>query len=143
MAPAARRISSLSRSALPEVTQHFAIREYDSIHTPEWAAVLGRYQNDSDFIPDFQRILVPAAVDQPGRIGLFREPMDHFAFIVFNVELQPAMWIGPHPFRDGPLEGKFLRAVERRVAVVREQGNCSDQNDLQPKRAPRHAHFSQ
>ena len=111
---------SLARSAFSEVAQHLAIGENHSIDAAHRLAIFGRDQNDRHVIPDLQRIFVPAAVDQPRRIGFFREPVSYFALIVLNVEFEPAVRVRPHPLGDDALQSKLLTRVECRVPMVRE-----------------------
>jgi hypothetical protein len=49
--------------------------------------------------------------------------MYHLALIIFDIELNEAMRIGPKPFRHASLHSKFFFGLERRVAVVCEHWN--------------------
>ena len=95
-----------------------AIGEHDFEDASGRIAVLDGLDGDGDLVAGLEAAHAPATFDHVGEIIGFGHPVHHVAAIVFDVKLQPAVRIGPHPFGDGALENDFFADVECGVAMM-------------------------
>src|SRR6266571_5697537 len=122
-----------STSSLGRPYQGLAVRKHDSDNTTDRIAILHRLHGDGDFIPGLEGVLAPASLDHIGSVVGLCDPMGDITLVVFDVELQPAMGIGPNPVRDGSLYGDSLSYIKSSIAVMRKQRNRADQRTSERK----------
>ena len=91
------------------------------------AGLRWKYGN-RDLIPRFEVALRPAFAAENAWTIQFACPAGDLAARVLHVEIQLAMWIAPHEFRHGAVEGYRLRVIVRNVgAVVCEHGTHKEE----------------
>ena len=116
-----RRREELSIRAPARIgIQRLPIGQHHGNDAPKRQAILDGEHSDGHFVANFERAFTPAGVRHGHRILRLSNPMDHLPVIVFYIELQQAMRIGPEPFRDRPFQSNFLLCFEGRGAVVRQ-----------------------
>src|ERR1700730_16960060 len=94
-------------------------------------AVLGRSHSHRDLIPSFQGMFGPAALGHIDRIADLGCPMCDFTLVIYCVEPQKTMGIGPQPLRRGGLHDQFFFHIVARRSMMRRQsiGNGQKTND--------------
>src|SRR4029077_6775195 len=96
-----------------------ALRKHCLHTTPDRLAILDGLQSNRNAISGLEDLLGPTSeVGHVRGIAWFCNPMDHVPFFVGCVEFQPAMRIGPDPFRDGCFQGELLVGIEIGIAMM-------------------------
>src|SRR5262249_3148227 len=93
--------------SLPFIThaQFLATGEHNFSNAPEVSATLGySVHSDGDLLTDFKRLGSSAEIDHRRWIVPRPNPVDDIAVLVFCIELQERMGIGPTPFGDSALD---------------------------------------
>src|SRR5437660_5453224 len=71
----------------------------------DWLAISCRTQNDCDFIARLDRASGPACPAQDARTVCFDAPMNEVAVLVFHVQVNLRVGIGPDELRHGSFNG--------------------------------------
>ena len=85
------------------IPERFAIGKHDLIQSANRVAGFCWIDVNGDDVTRLRRIPVPPKKTDCRRTARFSGPMYDVAFVVFYVELQNGMGIGPHEFRDGSI----------------------------------------
>src|SRR4030095_10670065 len=105
--------------------QFLAIWEYNFNDAPEVSTTLGHsVHSHGDLLTDFERLGSNAEIDQRGWSIPLPSPVHEVAFLVFCIELQEGMGIGPTPFRNNAFDddGSLLvRGVSMMCKCGRDQ----------------------
>src|ERR1051326_1904655 len=103
-------------------TQFLAIGQYNLFDTAEGGTAFGHSTHgDRDFLADLEGLDGNAEIDQGGWIVPLPEPVHDVAVLIFTIELQEGMGIGPTPLRDNALDGDGLVVVSG-ISVMRKYG---------------------
>jgi len=82
------------------------------------SAILGRTENDRNFIAGLERAPGPAGSGENRRtVGLDR-PVDNITVLVFHIKIDLAVWVHPHELGDDALNSDARGFVVRRVSVM-------------------------
>lgn len=108
--------------------QFLAIGQHDLYDPADVPASLHRLQSDRNLLSDLHGLLCPTSVDHARRSARLYDPMHHLALIIFDIELDQAVRIGPEPVRHSSLDRSGFFRLERRGAVVCEQWSCNNQD---------------
>ena len=88
-----------------------AIREKYVRANPDRLAVLAGVEFKRNFVTGLQCHVSPAQADQIARIIQFDGPIYNLAFVILRVQINLAVRIGPHEFRNGSFHGDPFREV--------------------------------
>jgi hypothetical protein len=118
--------ASFSRSG-GAYAELLAVGEHYRQQAAERLAISNWRQGDGNFISWLEGLLGVAERSDVGATLRLDGPLHSLAIFAFDVEAQKAMGIGPKPFDNRSLHGKFLRCVKRRGTVMREKRSGNDQ----------------
>ena len=81
---------------------------------------------DGDYVSRLQRFFVPAKQAYRRRASRFASPMGDVSVVIFHVEQEHGMWIGPQEFRHrGVLHDNYFVRFVGGTSVMREHGDAN------------------
>src|SRR5262245_2602337 len=84
---------------------------------------LDRFERHSDLISRLERPFAPASLDHVRGVAGLDDPVDDLAGLILDVELQPAMRVGPIPLGDCSGQLQPFASTEGRIAMMGEYGS--------------------
>src|SRR6266478_4591690 len=95
-----------------------AVGQRDAVETHDLLAVLGKRAVNSELVSWFNHLPVPANPGQHVRTIGFDAPRLDVSLVVFHVEVDEYMGIGPLEIGYGSFQGHHMVDVERRARMV-------------------------